>query len=834
MEDRMLPATSSPECAVFSWPLPPFFQLTGALLEESHAHDCAIEMLDGRILGARLQRFEPEAGRINVEMAGHGSPQRLKLERVRAIRLSMPVSLIRDDELINAAGADADHATDESEVTVRFPDGTTLTGITYGFVRSNAGLFLYFPEEDTGLATRCFIPAQQLDDVQIGLRMADTVAQKDHQMTTGSTDAAPGKPEKLSDEKLGQLLLNGGITSPDDLQLAIRSQKRLPMMKLGDLLVDSDLITPMQLSEALKFQTIHPGKRLGDILVGMGAVTVRLVQMALSEKLGVPFVNVRDFQTDPLALDLVSAAVAAQYQALPLMRVEGALVVAMENPLAMDFVQKLQFLSKHTIVPVIGDPDDLRDRISKEYASLELASAMASTDTAQTHSGENLRSKDVSQMKVEELTSALTRETLHPAESKDREVEEARVMDNALVRLLNKIIIDAHTQGASDIHIESNAGKTNTLVRFRKDGDLEDYLELQPAYRNALVSRIKIMAGLDISERRHAQDGKISFGHFGQRPIELRVAIVPTIENLEDVVLRILGGVDPLPLKALGLDARDFTELKKMVARSYGLFLVCGPTGSGKTTTLHSVLHHINKPDIKIWTAEDPVEITQPGLRQVQINSRIDWTFAAAMRAFLRADPDVIMVGEIRDAETAKIAIEASLTGHLILSTLHTNSAAESVVRLLDLGMDPFNFADALIGILSQRLARKLCQKCKQPHSATHAEISEMLDEYCAGTNLDKSAVLTAWRKDFAPEGEFVLYEPVGCDDCHSGYKGRVGVYELLGGSDEVKQLVRSRATVPQIVRAGCDGGMRLLRQDAIEKVLSGLLDRVSARAVSS
>ncbi|MDI1303044.1 MAG: ATPase, T2SS/T4P/T4SS family [bacterium] len=828
----MLPATSSRECAVFSWPLPPFFQLSGTSLE-GHAHDCAIEMLDGRILGARLQRFEPEAGCINVEMAGHAGPQRLRLERVRAIRLSMPVSLILDTDMVNAAGADAAHAADESEVTVRFPDGTTLTGITCGLAKVNAGLFLYFPDGDTGLVVPCFIPAQQLDDVQIGLRMPDTLAQKD-QGATEATDVALNQQEKLSEEKLGQLLLNGGITSPEDLQLAIRSRKRLPMMKLGDLLVDSDLITPIQLSEALKLQTVHPGKRLGDILVGMGAVTMRLVQMALSEKLGVPFVNVRDFQTDPLALDLVSAAVATQYQALPLMRVESALVVAMENPLAMDFVQKLQFLSKHTIVPVIGDPDDLRDRISKEYASLELASAIARADTSQAHPSENLRSKDVTQMKVEELTSALTRETLHPAESKDREVEEARVMDNALVRLLNKIIIDAHTQGASDIHIESNAGKTNTLIRFRKDGDLEDYLELQPTYRNALVSRIKIMAGLDISERRHAQDGKISFGHFGQRPIELRVAIVPTIENLEDVVLRILGGVDPLPLQALGLDARDFTELKKMVARSYGLFLVCGPTGSGKTTTLHSVLHHINKPDIKIWTAEDPVEITQPGLRQVQINSRIDWTFAAAMRAFLRADPDVIMVGEIRDAETAKIAIEASLTGHLILSTLHTNSAAESVVRLLDLGMDPFNFADALIGILSQRLARKLCQKCKQPHAATNTEISEMLDEYCAGTSLNKPAVLAAWRKDFAPEGQFVLYEPAGCDACHAGYKGRVGVYELLGGSDEVKQLVRSRATVPQIVRAGCDGGMRLLRQDAIEKVLSGLLDRVSARAVSS
>jgi type II secretory ATPase GspE/PulE/Tfp pilus assembly ATPase PilB-like protein len=271
-----------------------------------------------------------------------------------------------------------------------------------------------------------------------------------------------------------------------------------------------------------------------------------------------------------------------------------------------------------------------------------------------------------------------------------------------------------------------------------------------------------------------------------------------------------------------------------MIARSYGMILVCGPTGSGKTTTLHSVLHHINRPDIKIWTAEDPVEIAQAGLRQVQINSRIDWTFAAAMRAFLRADPDVIMIGEMRDPETSKIAIEASLTGHLVFSTLHTNSAAESVVRLLDQGMDPFNFADALVGVLSQRLARKLCLKCKRSHPCSDTETAELLDEYCAGTDLDRTALLNRWRGEFGKDGVLVLYEATGCDACRGGYKGRGGVYELLSGTAEVKQMVRSRGTVPQVVAAARAGGMRLLRQDAIEQTLRGILDRTSARSVSS
>ncbi len=267
-------------------------------------------------------------------------------------------------------------------------------------------------------------------------------------------------------------------------------------------------------------------------------------------------------------------------------------------------------------------------------------------------------------------------------------------------------------------------------------------------------------------------------------------------------MLRILGGVEPLPMEELGLCARDLAELKTMIVRGYGLILVCGPTGSGKTTTLHSVLHQINRPDIKIWTAEDPVEIAQAGLRQVQINARIDWTFAAAMRAFLRADPDVIMIGEMRDPETSKIAIEASLTGHLVFSTLHTNSAAESVVRLLDLGMDPFNFADALVGVLSQRLARKLCSKCKRSHPCSDLEIAELLDEYCTGTDLDRTALLSQWRKEFSSDGVLVLFEATGCEACRGGYKGRVGVYELLSGTADVKQLVRSRGTVPQVVAA--------------------------------
>jgi type II secretory ATPase GspE/PulE/Tfp pilus assembly ATPase PilB-like protein len=271
-----------------------------------------------------------------------------------------------------------------------------------------------------------------------------------------------------------------------------------------------------------------------------------------------------------------------------------------------------------------------------------------------------------------------------------------------------------------------------------------------------------------------------------------------------------------------------------MIAKNYGLILVCGPTGSGKTTTLHSVLREINLPDVKIWTVEDPIEITQSGLRQVQVHSEIGWTFAAAMRAFLRADPDIIMVGEMRDTETAKIAIEASLTGHLVFSTVHTNSAAESIVRLLDLGMDPFNFADALVGVLSQRLAKKLCPVCKQAHIASESEIADLSAEYCSGTGKDPQVELARWHAEYGKEGELKLYTALGCNACTGGYKGRGVVYELLSGSPAIKHLVHSHGTVEQLLAVAEQEGMLTLRQNAIEHRLQGIFDLTTARAVSA
>lgn len=421
---------------------------------------------------------------------------------------------------------------------------------------------------------------------------------------------------------------------------------------------------------------------------------------------------------------------------------------------------------------------------------------------------------------------------------------EEAYQDNELVKLVNRIINDAYKMGASDIHIEPRPGKEKTLIRFRRDGSLVPYIEVPAGYREAIVARIKIMCDLDISERRKPQDGKIKFKKFSPLDIELRVATIPSAGGVEDVVMRILAAGEPIPLDKLGVLPGNLKRLKEVVSKPYGIFFVCGPTGSGKTTTLHSILNYINTPDTKIWTAEDPVEITQKGLRQVQVNKKAGLDFAGVMRAFLRADPDVIMVGEMRDKETVSIGIEASLTGHLVFSTLHTNSAPESVIRLLDMGMDPFNFADAILGVLAQRLAKRLCPSCKQAYHPDAAEMDRFLREYfeeLAHTETAKrdpdaarARVMEEWRASYGDEhGHFALYKAVGCEQCSgTGYRGRVGLHELMVGTDGVKRLIQERARVALLLAEALEDGMRTLKMDGMDKVLAGITDMKQVRAV--
>jgi len=396
--------------------------------------------------------------------------------------------------------------------------------------------------------------------------------------------------------------------------------------------------------------------------------------------------------------------------------------------------------------------------------------------------------------------------------------------DSAIVQLVNKMIVDAFNRGASDIHIEPRSGKKPAVIRIRIDGACQIYQTIPHTYKRALVSRLKIMSDLDIAERRLPQDGKIKFKRYAPLDVELRVATIPTAGRNEDVVMRILAAGDPMPLDKMGMTERDYNAFTAMVIQPYGMVLVVGPTGSGKTTTLHSAMHYINKPETKIWTAEDPVEITQDGLRQVQVQPKIGLDFATAMRAFLRADPDVIMVGEMRDHETVSTGIEASLTGHLVFSTLHTNSAPETITRLLDMGMDPFNFSDALLGILAQRLARTLCKKCKEKYHPDREEFDGLVRLY--GGDFDALG--------FEYNDDFSLYRAKGCQECsNTGYRGRIGLFELLQGTDEMKLLIQSRANIDELRKQATKfDGMTTLMQDGIRKICLGLTDLKQVRRV--
>jgi len=399
-------------------------------------------------------------------------------------------------------------------------------------------------------------------------------------------------------------------------------------------------------------------------------------------------------------------------------------------------------------------------------------------------------------------------------EEGDDEEDEGLAATSGIIQLVNRIITESDRLGASDIHIEPGKDSAPGGVRIRVDGICRELLKIPKEHCMAVIARIKVISRLNIAEKRLPQDGKCKLKVRGKK-LELRVATVPTVQG-ESAVLRILAAGSALPLEKLNLTKPNFDRVVELSAHPHGLFLVVGPTGSGKTTTLHAVLGYINKPERKIWTAEDPVEITQPGLQQVQMLPKIDFTFATAMRAFLRADPDVILIGEMRDHETASIGVEASLTGHLVLSTLHTNSAPETITRLLDLGLDPVNFSDALLGVLAQRLMRTLCGKCKAPYKPEQKELDHLITAY----GPDQFEELGYDLKTVE------LMGPVGCTECGgTGYKGRTGIHELLVGTNQLQAMIYKKAELAVIREQALKDGMRTMKQDGITKIFNGLSD---------
>jgi type II secretory ATPase GspE/PulE/Tfp pilus assembly ATPase PilB-like protein len=616
-----------------------------------------------------------------------------------------------------------------------------------------------------------------------------------------------------------------GVTElAQTLAIALRQRQKTQLVKTKyDFLIADAVLSPGEFELASR-QARKKALDIEQVLIEEFQVKIPAIGQALAKFFGVPYEAFKPERIKPMDLlkNLKREYVEAN-QWLPIDDTKEGLIVLCLDP---ERIRSSRIASnvfpKSRIVYKVTTQKEFKDTLNQFYG----AEAVDTGDIGDLLSELSDDGEGIDAGATDEVSAAA---------------------DNELVKLVNKIVVDAYNQGASDIHIEPYPGKSKTEVRLRKDGSLVPYIEVPASYRAAIVARIKIMCDLDISEKRKPQDGKIKFKKFGPLDIELRVATIPTQGGVEDIVMRILAAGEPIPLDKLGLTKLTEENLKKTVEKPYGLFFVCGPTGSGKTTTLHSVLKHLNTPDTKIWTAEDPVEITQKGLRQVQVNKKAGLDFAAVMRAFLRADPDIIMVGEMRDKETTGTGIEASLTGHLVFATLHTNSAPESIIRLLDMGMDPFNFADALLGILAQRLTRRLCTNCKEAYTPEPAEVKSLLNEYCEElmntTTFKKDPkagvenVYKDWLRLYGNnKGQLTLYRPPEtktCEKCGGGgFKGRLGLHELLVATDALKKLIQEHARVAEIVAVALEEGMHTLKQDGIEKVLMGITHIKEVRAV--
>ena len=555
--------------------------------------------------------------------------------------------------------------------------------------------------------------------------------------------------------------------------------------RIGDILISEGLVTREQVEDAL---VTGEKKKVGAILIERGLITEEQLLAALADKFCIRFSDLKDITPSPEALTSLSKSLVNQMKVLPLELQGKKLIVATSEPTDATIVDCLRFITNYNIETVIAGSRQISSAIDRFY-----------------NQGENLDTF-ISEMKDEQpIVVEQTEEAVY--------VEP----DSKIISLVNKILIEAYDSRVSDIHFEPQLDKGPLAVRYRVDGECVLSHEIPAAHKNAVVARLKIMAKLDIAERRRPQSGKIILLQ-GERKLEYRLETTPTVEGHEDAVLRLLTSAQPLTLSDMGFSEGNLQKFERMLTNPYGIILCVGPTGSGKTTTLHSALAVINLPERKIWTVEDPVEIVQKGLRQVQTNQKIGFGFNEALRSFLRADPDVIMIGEMRDVETSKAAIAASLTGHLVFSTLHTNSAPETVGRLLEMGLDSYNFADALLGIMAQRLARKLCDQCKAPYHPSREEYEEIVVHYGE-----------KWFKEHRlPEhgGTLRLMRKTGCAKCGgTGYRGRVALHELLAGTPAVKRAIKKNTSVEDLRDLALQEGLRTLKMDGIQKVFSGITD---------
>lgn len=803
----------------FILPPPPY-----TLLEHNLDYqNCQLDIFtaNGQEITGNIEILDSNDEHICIKEHNSDEYKLIGIEDINYFRLVSPYQISKIDKSKHGPHQYLDPNDNLRPYQINFNNGSKISGNTLGSRIEKNAIHLYdvniddLEEQDADKSIKqCFhiyILKKSIKKQKIGQKIGQILLSEDkiseQQLSDSLADQKAKKPNKI-----GKYLVSNKIVNSEALSAALDKQKHMPHLKLGELLVNEDIITQSQLEYALKVQQKHKKIPLGELLIDKGVIEKEQLQKTLAKKLGIPFVNLKEFIIEPEILKLLSDSSAFKYRAIPLYFHDQRLVIATEDPLDWQLLESLRFHVNFSVDAVMASPDDITWALQFFY----------STDNL-----DNIYDELDDEADDDSYESGL----LSP-------VERSEITENVVVKVVNKMIHDAHRHGVSDIHIEPGEGNRKVVVRFRKDGTLMTYYKFPSKYKSVFISRLKVMAHLDISLRFKPQDGKIKFKDYSNLDIELRISTIPTSGGIEDVVIRLLGGGKVLPISAIGLNTEYLDSLLNIISEPHGLILVCGPTGSGKTTTLHSVLGSLNTPDKKIWTAEDPVEITQPGLRQVQINEKQGLSFALAMRSFLRADPDIIMIGEMRDEETASTAIEASLTGHLVLSTLHTNSAAETIIRLLDMDIDPYNFADALLGVISQRLVKTLCVSCKEPYEPDDAELEKLAIEYAREsthsidhTDAEIEEIISKWREKYFQGKDIELFKSEGCQDCmDNGYRGRIGVYEMLIKTHEIEELILKKSSAALIEAKALSSGMYTIKQDGIQKVLQGFTDYSQVR----
>src|SRR5664280_21796 len=608
--------------------------------------------------------------------------------------------------------------------------------------------------------------------------------------------------QKLRSRKVGEIIAETANLKQENIEKTLQdsiNKGDIPRnARVGDILVSAGLVTREQVELALANQKEGKGKKIGTLLIELGFISEEQLLQALAAKFRLRIVDLKQVTPSRETLSIISKDMVNKLQVFPIESSGRNVVIATSSPTDLTIIDNIRFITNRNVELVVATASQITEAIDNFYNIKETSPVDAL----------------IGEMGIVDATV------------EDEKSEESLIVqpDSRMITFVNQVLIDAYKKGASDIHFEPGMGKEPFTIRYRVDGECYIAHRIDSTHKAAILSRLKIISDLDIAERRRPQSGKIMLRYEG-RKIEYRLEVTPTVGNQEDAVLRILAASKPLSLDAMGFSSSNLAKFREILAKPYGIILCVGPTGSGKTTSLHSALGHINTPVRKIWTAEDPVEITQRGLRQVQVHPKIGFNFADALRSFLRADPDVIMIGEMRDPETAKIAIESSLTGHLVFSTLHTNSAPETVVRLIEMGMDPYNFSDALLGILAQRLARKLCENCKKPYHPEREEFDELVHGY------GKEWFAAHSMTDYLPELSFMKKE--GCEKCGgTGYKGRIAFHELLIGTKTVKDAIKKNTGVEQLRSLAIEEGMRTLRMDGIMKVFRGITDHEQVNKV--